>query len=49
MSFLIKDDDALDKYNEIWGKIKEKLNIKSHSMAVYDETYIKTKVLKRCN
>ena len=37
MSFLIKDDDALDKYNEICDKIKEKLDIKFHSMAAYDE------------
>ena len=49
MSFLIKDDDALDKYNEIWDKIQEKLNIKFHSMAVNAETYIKAKVLKQCN
>ena len=42
--FLIKDDDVLDKYNEIWDKIKEKLNIKFHSMPVYDEIYIKAKV-----
>ena len=27
MSFVIKDDDAIDKYNEIWDKIKNKLNI----------------------
>ena len=26
MSFIIKGDDTLDKYNEIWDKIKEKLN-----------------------
>ena len=43
--FLIKDDDVLDKYNEIWDKVKNKLNIKFHSMSVY-ETYIKAKVLK---
>ena len=42
--FFIKDDDVGDKYNEIWDKIKEKLNIKFHSISVYDETYIKTKV-----
>ena len=30
--------------NNIWEKIKEKLNIKFHSMPVYDETYIKAKV-----
>ena len=44
MSFLIKDYDVLDKYNKIWDKIKNKLNIKFHSMPVYDETYIKAKV-----
>ena len=44
MSFVIKDDGVLDKYNEIWDKIKEKLNIKFHSMPVYDEKCIKAKV-----
>ena len=44
MSFLIKDDSVLNKYNEIWDKIKEKLSIKFHSMPVYDQTYIKAKV-----
>ena len=44
ISFLIKDDMCLDKYNEIWDKIKETSNIKFHSMPVYDEKYIKAKV-----
>ena len=44
MSFVIKDDDVLDKYNEIWDKIKGKLNIKFHNMPVYDEKYMKAKV-----
>ena len=44
MYFLIKDDDVLDKYNEIWKKIKKTLNTKFHSMPVYDEKYIKAKV-----
>ena len=44
MSFMIKNDDVLDKYNEIWNKIKNTLNIKFHSMPVYDEKYIKAKV-----
>ena len=35
---------CLDKYNEIWDKIKETLNIKYHSMPAYDEKYIKAKV-----
>ena len=44
MSFVIKDDDVLDEYNEIWDKIKENLNIKFHSMPIYDGKYIKAKV-----
>ena len=45
MSFVIKDDDdVLDRHNEIWEKIKEKLNIKFHSIPVYDEKYVKIKV-----
>ena len=39
MAFVIKNDDVLDKYSEIWDKIKNKLNIKFHSMPVYDEKY----------
>ena len=34
----------LDKYNEIWDKIKEALSIKFHSRPVCDEKYIKIKV-----
>ena len=44
MSFLIKNDEVLDKYNKIWDVIKNKLGIKFHSKPVYDETYIKPKV-----
>ena len=44
MSFLIIDADALVKYTEILNKIKKTLNIKFHSMPVYDEKYGKAKV-----
>ena len=44
MSFAIKDDDVLDKCNEIWDKIKGKLKIIFHCGPVYDEKYIKAKV-----
>ena len=44
MSFLIKDDDVLDKYNEIWNRIKKTFYMKFHSIPVYDEKYIKAKV-----
>ena len=44
MSFVIKNNDVLDKNNEICDKINEMLSIKFHSMPVYHEKYIKTKV-----
>ena len=44
MSFVIKDDDMLDKYYEIWNKIKEILIIKFHSMPVDGQQYIRAKV-----
>ena len=44
MSFVINNGGLLEKYNEIWNKIKNTLNIKFHSMPVYDEKYIKAKV-----
>ena len=44
MFFMVKNDDVLSKYNEIWDKIKTDLNIKLHSIPVYDEKYIKAKV-----
>ena len=46
MSFVIKDDMCLNKYNEIWDKIKETLSIKFNTMPVCDEKYIKAKVRK---
>ena len=44
MSFMVKNENVLDNYNEIWDKIKENLNVKFHSTPFYDEKYIKTKV-----
>ena len=44
MSFFIKDDNVLDKYNEIWDKILKKLSMKFHSMLVYDQKYLKAKI-----
>ena len=44
MSLLIKDDEVQDKYDKIWGVIKNKLNIKFHSETVYEYKYLKTKV-----
>ena len=43
MTFLVKDDKVLEKYNEIWKKVK---NIKKEfdSEPVYSEKYVKAKV-----
>ena len=38
MSFMVKNNDVLDKCNEIRDKIKNTLNIKFHGMPVYDES-----------
>ena len=46
MSFVIRDDDVPDEYTEIWDKTKNKLNIKLHSIPVYDEKYTQAKVQK---
>ena len=44
MSFVIKDDEVREKYEEIWSVIKNKLGIKFHSEPVYEQKYLKTKV-----
>ena len=44
MSFFIRDDEVLDKYNEIWDVNKNKLVIKFHSEPIYYKKYIKPKV-----
>ena len=44
MSFLIKDDELWEKYEQTWDVIKNKLSIKFHSEPVYDKTYLKAKV-----
>ena len=44
MSFLIKDGEVWDKYDEIWDAIKNKLGIKFHSQTVYEYSYLKAKV-----
>ena len=44
VSFLIKDDEVWEKYEKIWDVIKNKPNIKFHSLPVYDKTYLKAQV-----
>ena len=44
MSFLIKDVEVWEKYEEIWNVIKNKLGIKFHSEPIYEQKYLKAKV-----
>ena len=44
MSFLMKDDEVREKYEEIWNVIKNKVGIKFHSELVYEQEYLKAKV-----
>ena len=41
---MIEDNSVWVKYNEIWNNVTKTLSVKFHSMAVYDEKYIKTKL-----
>ena len=44
MSFVIKGDSVLIKYNEIWNMIKGLMGKKVHSKPICDNKYIKAKV-----
>ena len=41
MSFKIEDESVYLKYGEIWNKIKDILNVTSHSQPIYDDKCIK--------
>ena len=44
MSFLIKDDEVWEKYEQIQDVIKNKLGITFHSKPIYKQKYLKAKV-----
>ena len=44
MSFLIKNDEAWEQYEQIWDVIKNKLGIKLHSKPICERKYLKAKV-----
>ena len=46
MSFLIKNSEVREKYEDIWNVIKNKLNIKFHSQPIYQNQYLKAKVIE---
>ena len=39
-----KDDELLEKYNEIWKKVKNRLEKEFDSEPVYNEKYLKAKI-----
>ena len=43
-SFLIKNDEVWQKYEDIWNVIKNKLSIKFNSEPIYENKYLKAKV-----
>ena len=44
MSFLIKDEKLLEKYNEIWRKVSSIIRKEFDSNPVYNEKCLKTKI-----
>ena len=42
MSFLIKNDEVWDQYEDIWDVIKNKLSIKFHSKPIYEKEILKS-------
>ena len=44
MSFLIKDDELLEKYNETWEKVSNGIKKGFDGEPVYNEKYLKTKL-----
>ena len=48
ISFLIKDDEFLEKYKEIWKKVKNILKKEFYSKPVYNGKYLKAKIKRYC-
>ena len=44
ISFLIKHEKLLEKYNKIWKKVSNIIKNKFESKPVYNEKYLKTKI-----
>ena len=44
MSFLIKDNELLEKYNKIWDKVSNRIKKGFGIESVYNEKYLKTKI-----
>ena len=49
MSLCIDDEKLLEKYKAIWSKIEDLNNIELNALPVYDDRYIKTKIITYSN
>ena len=47
MSFLIKNDEILEKFNEIWEKLSDSIKNEFNSDPVYNKKYLKTENKRR--
>ena len=47
ISFLIKDNELLGKYNEIWKKVSKSIKTELVSEPIYNEKYLKANI-KSC-
>ena len=44
MKFLIKDDDLLKKYNDIWNKVSYSIQQKLNCKPIYNKKVLETKI-----
>ena len=44
MTLLIKDDGLLEKYNEMWKKVKNSIKEEFDSEPVYNEKYVNARI-----
>ena len=42
--FLIKDDELLEKFNELWENVSNSIKKEFDSEPIYDEKYLKPKI-----
>ena len=45
MSFLLKNNELLEKFNEIWDKVSKIIKKKFDSAPIYIEKYLRTKMI----
>ena len=44
MSFLIKDDELLEKYNEVWEELRNSIKKELGRETIYNDKYLETRI-----